>query len=192
MTGVRGQPPEVESESRGKSQAPRNRNQPVTLTEDEVEIFLVVSFLPFSVGFMLYFYGILPQSLLRRLTLFHGLDLLFSRAFGETCLRSLKSLCGRRKFERLGVCDGSGMDCVISGMASGGCVYTERGVHLSESGLLSCPVGDRNLNSIVAKLLNMDATLSSQTLGGMRRKPPAVLCVWQRWRNGGNMYVQCM
>lgn len=67
---------------RGKSQAPRNRNQPVTLTEDEVEIFLVVSFLP-SVGFMLCLYGILPQSLLRRLALLQGLDLLFS--FGETC-----------------------------------------------------------------------------------------------------------
>lgn len=117
---------------------------------------------------------------------------MFSRAFGETCLRSLKYLCGRREFEQLGVCDGSGLDCAISGMASGGCVYTERGVHLSESVLLSCPVGDRNLNSIVAKLLNMDATLSSQTLGGMRHKSTAVLCVWQRWRNGGNMYIQCM
>lgn len=74
-----------ERKYKGKSRAPRNRNQPVTLTEDEVEIFLVVSFLPFSVGFMLYFYGILPRSLLRRLTLFQGLDLLFSRAFGETC-----------------------------------------------------------------------------------------------------------
>lgn len=137
----------------------------------------------------------MPSYLLRRLTLFHGLDLLFSRAFGETCHEPQIfkiHMGGKREFERLGVCDGSGMDCVISGMASCGCVYTKRGVHLSESVLLSCPVGDRNLNSIVAKLLNMDATLSFQTLGGMRRKSTAVLCEWQRWRNGGNMYIQCM